>query len=200
MKGTLNIRTVGSVGLGGLLLATLATAYARADSWGRREATNPTALLGSALPAVSLRSVDGQVVPLAGRVSRGFSLIILLGAKDCFSCSSYALELKILKSKLPGITPILIGSGGDEALFRDYFRREHLESVALLDPDRALLTALHLESEPLVLLVDPEGRLLFVDTRSSSAAAQFPFGRLLPLLGGALQPVSTPTPKNGETK
>jgi hypothetical protein len=68
----------------------------------------------------------------------------------------------------------------------------------LLDPDHRLLTALRIKSAPLVLLVDATGRILFVDSRSSSAAAQFPFGRLLPLLGGVLQPQSSS--KTGEPK
>jgi len=186
------------MGLAGVIAGVLITAYARAETWNRPEAADASRLLGARLPALTLRSVDGSAVALAERLSHGPSLVIVLGARDCFSCASYELELRILKSKLPGILPILIGSGGDEHLFQDYFRRAHLEAVALLDPDRALLTALHVENEPLVLVVDSAGRILFVDNRSSSAAAQFPFGRLLPLLDGALEPVSSSPSKSGD--
>lgn len=196
MNRTWTTRTVATAGLVGLLTGTGITAYARADTWRRPEAANVTGLLGTKLPALTLRSVAGSAVSLGDRLSRGPSLVIVLGVEDCLSCASYELELTILRSKLPGLTPILIGSGGDEQLFRDYFRRGRLESVALLDPDRALLTSLRAESEPLVLLVDSEGRILFVDNRPSSAASHFPFGRLLPLLGGALHPVSSSS-KNG---
>jgi hypothetical protein len=56
-------------------------------------------------------------------------MIIVLGPKACFSCESYRLELDILKSKLPGISPVLVGSGAEQDLFKDYFRRDHLQSV-----------------------------------------------------------------------
>jgi len=183
---TLSIRTAVSLGLVSLCAVILITAYAPADAR-RGEVPDATALLGTQVPGLTLRSVDGNPVSLGDRLSHGPSLIIVLGSKDCFTCSSYQLELRILKSKLPGITPILIGSGDDEQVFQDYFRRDHLESVALLDPDRTLLTSLGVSRGPLVLLIDAEGRILFVDSRPTSAAAQFPIGRILPLLGGALR-------------
>jgi hypothetical protein len=195
---TLPIRTAASIGLIGLCAGTLITAYARADARNGAAVETADELLGSQLPAVTLQSVDGSAVPLAGRLSHGVNLVIVLGTKDCFSCSSYQLELRILKSKLPGVSPILIGSGADDQLFKDYFRQDHLESVGLIDRGRVFLTALRVGHEPLVLLADSTGRILFVDNRSSSAAAQFPLGRLLPLLGGALQPVPT-TSKSGES-
>ena len=198
MGRTLSIRNALSVGLIGLSAGVLLTTLAAAKSWKRPEATSPADLLGSQLPAVTLQSLEGGAVSLAERLTKGPTMIIVLGPKDCFSCESYRLELNILKSKLPGITPVLIGSGEDGPLFKDYFRRDHLEPVALLDPDRRLLTSLGIKSAPLVLLVDGTGRILFVDNRSSSAAAQFPFGRLLPLLGGALQPLPDSPPKTGE--
>jgi hypothetical protein len=198
MSRTPGMRAVVTVGLVGLLAGTLITAYARADTWGKRGAPGAAVLLGAVLPALTLQSLDGKPVLLADRLARGPSLVIVLGARDCFSCSSYQLELRILKSKLPGLAPILVGSGGDASLFRDYFRKEHLEAVALLDPDRSLLASVGVGSEPLVLLVDSAGRVLFVDNRPSAAAAQFPFGRLLPLLGGALQTVPPSTLKSGE--
>jgi hypothetical protein len=196
---TLNLRSAVSVGLAGLLVGGLITRYARADT---SAATSPSAsgLLGFVLPAITLRAPDGTPVLLADRLSRGPSLIIVMGGQDCFSCSSYELELTILKSKLPGVSAILIGSGEDEALFRDYFRRSHLDSLALFDRDRQVLTSLGVKSEPLVLLVDSTGRILFADSRSSSAAAQFPLGRLLPLLGGALHPAPSSLTKSGEPK
>lgn len=199
MKRTLSFRTAVTMGLFCLFAGTLLTAYVRADTWNRAETSDATRLLGARLPALTLKSVDGTPVPLATRLSRGPSLVIVVGVADCLGCSSYELELQILKSKLPGVTPIVIGSGADERPFRDYFRGAHMESVALLDHDRALLDSLGVKAEPLVLLVDGAGRILFVDSRPSSAAAQFPFGRLLPLLGGALQPVSSPS-KTGEPK
>jgi hypothetical protein len=81
----------------------LITAYAPADAR-RGEVADATALLGAEGPGLTLRSVDGNPVSLGDRLSHGPSLIIVLGSKDCFSCSSYQLELRILKSKLPGIT------------------------------------------------------------------------------------------------
>ncbi len=200
MNRTVSFRTAVSMALIALFAGTLITAYARADTWPRRQPDDATRLLGARLPALTLRAADGTAVSLADRLSRshGPSLIIVLGVGDCLGCSSYELELQILRSTFPGISPILIGSGADEKLFGDYFRRAHLEPVALLDRDRVLLDSLRVNREPLVLLVDSTGRILFVDARSSSAATQFPFGRLLPLLGGALQPVSSPTSKSGE--
>ncbi len=198
MNRTLSLRTALSIGLVGVCVGTLIAAYARADSSKRPEMGSFAELLGSQLPAVSLKSVDGRAVTLADRLSHGPSLIIVLGMKDCFSCNSYRLELDILKSKLPGITPILIGSGSDERMFQDYFRRDHLQAAALLDTDRRLVKALGVNAEPLVLLVDATGRILFADNRSSSAAAQFPFGKLFPLLGAILQPAPTLTTNTGE--
>jgi hypothetical protein len=194
----LGIRSAISVGLVGLLAGVLLTAYAKAESWTSAESFGPSDLLGTSLPQVTVRSIDGSAAPLAERLARGPTMIIVLGPKDCFSCESYRLELNILKSRLPGITPILIGSGSDEKVFRDYFRGDHLESIGLLDPEQRLLKSLRIKSAPLVLLVDSARRILFVDNRSSSAAAQFPFGRLLPLLGGALQPVPPSPSKTGE--
>jgi hypothetical protein len=196
MGRALSIRNTLTVGLIGLSAGILLTAYARAEGWKQPETWSPADLLGSQLPAVTLQSLDGGSVALTDRLVPGPTMIIVLGPKDCFSCESYRLELNILKSKLPGISPVLIGSGA-ENLFKDYFRRDHLQSVGLLDPDHRLLTALRIQSAPLVLLVDSTGRILFVDNRSSSAAAQFPFGRLLPLLGGVLQPPPSSTSKTG---
>jgi hypothetical protein len=197
---TLSIRTAVSAGLVSLFAVALITAYAPADARRRGETADATTLLGTQVPGLTLHSVDGTAIPLLDRLSHGPSLIIVLGSKDCFSCSSYQLELRILKSALPGLTPILIGSGGEEQVFRDYFRQDHLESVALLDTDRALLNALGVTPGPLVILTDAEGRILFVDHRSSSAGAQFPIGRILPLLGGALRSVPSSAPNSGDSK
>lgn len=200
MGRTLSIRSALMVGLIGISAGVLLTAYARAESWKRPEASSPADLLGSQLPAVTLQSLDGKTVSLADRLGHGPTMIIVLGPKDCFSCESYRLELNILKTKMPGITPVLIGSGSRQELFKDYFRRDHLESLGLLDPDAALLSKLRIQQAPLMLLIDSTGRILFVDNRSSSAAAQFPFGRLLPLLGGVLYTSSASTTSTGEPK
>lgn len=197
MGRTLSIRNTLMVGLAGLSAGIMLTAFVRAEARNTPEAWSPADLLGSQLPAVTLQSLDGGSVALADRLVPGPTMIIVLGPKDCFSCESYRLELNILKSKLPGISPVLIGSGAEQDLFKDYFRRDHLQSVGLLDKDHRLLSALRIQSAPLVLLVDSTGRILFVDSRSSSAAAQFPFGRLLPLLGGALQSPPSSTSKTG---
>lgn len=196
MKPAFNQRTLAIVAVAGVFALSLLTAFARSGSRSRNEAAEASTLLGTPLPAVTLRSLDGKPVALSERIGSGTTLIVLLGSRDCFSCSSYRLELGILKSKLPGITPILIGSGSDEVVFQEYFRQDRLESVGLLDPERSLLAALGVGTEPLLLLV-ADGRILFVDHRSSSAAAQFPFGRLLPLLGGALLPTAAVTSTNG---
>ena len=181
----------------GLIAGTIATACSSAEAGGRRESADLSVLLGTTLPPVTLQSLDGGTVALATRLAAGPTLLIVLGPKDCFSCSSYRLELAILKTKLPGVTPLLIGSGSDQAPFREYFRLDRLESIALLDHDRSLVKSLGARSEPLVLLLDTAGRILWVDGRSTSAASQFPLGRLLPLLGDALQSGPLSIPKTG---
>jgi hypothetical protein len=82
MGRTLSIRNALSVGLIGLSAGILLTTLAAAKSWKRPEATSPADLLGSQLPAVTLQSLEGGAVSLAERLTKGPTMISVLGPKD----------------------------------------------------------------------------------------------------------------------
>lgn len=135
--------------------------------------------LADTLPAVSLRTLHGETVALRERLGGRPALLYVFGVQECLGCSNLPLEMKIVAREAPGVQVLLVGSGASVATFLDPITRMGLASTALIDEDRQLLRGLAVRSEPLVLLVDGSGRILLVDDRSASHAAQYPMGRLL---------------------
>ncbi len=142
--------------------------------------------LGEPLPDVVVESPDGTPVRLKARLGGRPALIYVFSAAQCASCSNLSLEFRILHGAYPALQTLLVGSGASRETFRDAFRAMELTDVALVDEPRALLHALSLTREPVVLLADSTGRIVFVDQRSPSQAAQYPIGRVLADLEGAL--------------
>lgn len=148
-----------------------------------------TRLVGSALPAVTLRTLTGDSVSLESTRSGKPTLLIITKASDTESCARFAFEVRLLRRKLPRVRILLVGSGPDVAGFDSYFAEERMAEHALLDPTRALVHALGLESEPAVLFTDSGGTVLLVDTRLPGRSSQFPIGSVLPALSESLLPL-----------
>lgn len=148
--------------------------------------TDPTRLIGTQVPNVQLRTLAGDRVSLDSARAGKPTLLIVTKASDGASCASFAFEVRLLRRKLPEMTILLVGSGPEAEAFRSYFAEERVQQFALLDSERALATALELRSEPTVLLLDRDGNVLLVDSRSPGRSAQFPIGRVLPGLSESL--------------
>lgn len=142
--------------------------------------------LGDRLPAVPLRGVDGTSTTLQDRLGHRPAVLYVFSAAQCAGCSNLALEFRILREAFPNVQPLVIGSGSDVETFRPYFEQMGVPDAALVDESRALLRGLDVTREPVVLLTDSTGRILLVDPRSASQAAQYPMGRILADLRGAL--------------
>jgi hypothetical protein len=107
------------------------------------------------------------------------AIIFVVGPDDCASCSDLSLEFRIIHSEFPQLAIIVVGSGGSVEDFRNYFGQARVEGTVFIDSNRQLLHGLGVLTEPLTLLTDTTGRILFTDSRSTSQAAQFPAAALL---------------------
>src|SRR5579862_7736423 len=130
--------------------------------------------MGDTLPTVSLLSPDGRRVSLATQLAHRAAVIYIFGRAECTSCSNLPLEFKVLRADAPGIRPLLIVSGSTVQELGSTVSQLGLGANVLIDERRALLHALGFEKEPLVLLADSTGRILLVDSRRASRAAQYP--------------------------
>lgn len=135
--------------------------------------------LGDTLPWLAMKTPAGEPVNLHDRLRGHAALIYVVNEAECASCSNLPLEFRIIKKETPGVEPMIVGSGGPPKAFVPYLERMNLASAAMIDEPRSLLHALGLSAEPVAILVDSTGRMLFVDLRSNSKAAQFPMGRVL---------------------
>jgi hypothetical protein len=142
--------------------------------------------LGEPLPDVAVQRASGGELRLRDRIGRRPALIYVFSATQCAGCSNLGLEFRILKGAYPDLQPVLVGSGAPREAFLDAFKAMEI-SDPVVDESRALLHGLSLTREPVVLLTDSTGRIVFVDQRSASQAAQYPMGRVLTDLQGALR-------------
>lgn len=144
-----------------------------------------------------MRTPAGEPVNLHDRLRGRAALIYVVNEAECASCSNLPLEFRIIKKETPGVEPLLIGSGASPKAFAAYLDRMDLAASAMIDEPRSLLRALGLSSEPVAILVDSAGRVLFVDLRSTSKAAQFPMGRVLHDLAAV---IGQPSPANAQRR
>ena len=156
-----------------------------------RRATEPPAYvrnpLGEPMPDVVVERTSGADVRLLQFLGGRAALVYVFSAAQCASCSNLGLEFRILKTAYPTLRTVLVGSGSSVSEFRTAFDAQGVsEQDAVVDPSRALLHGLSLTHEPIVLLADSTGRIVFVDPRTPSQAAQYPMGRVLTDLQGAL--------------
>lgn len=172
-----------------LVLTTLTLgAVAIAAKWSdATSTTRPFTRLADTLPSLDLQDPRGQTISLRSRTSGHFTLLYVVNQAECASCANFAEEFRIIRRQTPRIEPLLIASGAPPAQFASLLSQMQVTEQALVDQHRALLAWLHLSSEPAAVLVDSSGRVLFVDVRSTSRAAQFPMSRLLHDLGGAAE-------------
>lgn len=136
--------------------------------------------LGDTLPVVELRKPDGTPVMLRTHIGTRPALLYIFGVDECASCSNLPLEFQIVHRQAPLLTTLLIASGASLETFRPRLQQMGLhENEALIDERSALLHGLGIAHEPLVILVDSAGRVIFVDVRKASRAAQYPVGHIL---------------------
>jgi peroxiredoxin len=180
-----NIKAV-AIGVGICLVFFAGTAAAR------RTAAPPVARfstpLGDRLPTLALSTIEGRPTTLAERLGGHPALIYVFGVTECASCSNLPLEFKVVQNEAPRLQTLLVGSGADFSSFAPLVRQMGLEKSALVDENRDLIRALGVPSEPAVILVDSTGRILLIDTRGASRAAQFPMGHLLSAIVDAMKP------------
>jgi peroxiredoxin len=144
-------------------------------------------VLGAQLPNVDVQTTSGTHVKLRDRVGGQPTLLFVTNAAQCASCSNLPLEFEVVRRELPAVRPLLVASGSSIDAFRPLLDRMHLSSDAVVDDHRSLLAALRVTTEPLTLLTDSSGRIVFVDWRSTSEAAQYPIGTVLHDLSGILR-------------
>lgn len=173
-----------------LALGTGAWALKQRDAGATRFVHSP---LGDRLPAVSVQTPSGAVVALRDRIGNKPALIYVFSAAQCAGCSNLALEFRILREAFPNIQPLLVGSGSSRAEFASYFDAmgAEVKAAAVVDESQALLHAFGLERAPVVVLTDSTGRVVLLDPRSVSQAAQYPMGHILADLRGVLGTAKT---------
>ena len=167
------------IGIACLGLVVVGTAMLRARTnapFARPMSVSP---LGDTIPDVTLLTPDGKQEPLKNRIRNRPAALYIYSAAECSSCAGFALEFDILKREIPNVVPLLIGTGGARSAFREYFERAQVVDNALIDESSTLLKGLRVHHGPLVLLIDSNGRIVFVDSRSTSQASQYPLGRVL---------------------
>lgn len=142
--------------------------------------------LGEPLPDVAVEDSAGRTIRLRDLLGGRPALIYVFSAAQCASCTNLGLEFRILHGAYPTLQTLLIGSGAGRSTFAPAFETMNVAGDAVVDERRALLHALSLTREPVVLLADSTGRIVFVDQRSPSQAAQYPMGHVLADLEGAL--------------
>lgn len=140
----------------------------------------PGALTGTFIPDVQLVDMDGNTTRLLDRIQGSPSLLVVLDEEACLGCGDYGTEIRILNRELPHLKTVLIGTGPDTTVFLEYFRRNRIEG--LLDPGMNLGNQVGLGHTPLVAVVDPTGRVLFVDPRGGPQSQTFPMSHVLPEL------------------
>jgi peroxiredoxin len=145
--------------------------------------------LGDTLPDVAIKRVDGSSVSLHAYVGARPALIYIFGVAECASCSNLPLEFQIVHRQAPGVVPLLIASGAPMDTLLPRVRAVGLETSTLIDERSSLLHALGVAREPLVIMSDSTGRIIFVDTRNAARAAQYPVGHILRDIG-ALVPAT----------
>jgi hypothetical protein len=142
--------------------------------------------LGGVLPPLEMETLGSTRASLQSRLGQNGTLILVVGTRDCVSCSNLGVELSSVHHDIPTLRTLVIGSGDGAAGFRGYFDRLGIDSIAVIDSGRVLLHALHLANEPVTILVDSSMRVLMIDSRGTSEAAQFPIGMILTRLRHAL--------------
>lgn len=142
--------------------------------------------LADTMPWLDLVTIDGARVNLHDRIRGRPTAVYVVNTEECASCSNLPLEGRIIGKEFPQLQTIVIGSGSSPDAFARYFSQMGLRSSSLVDPGRALIHALGFAAEPLALLIDSSGRIVLVDSRATSKAAQYPLGRVLRDLGYTL--------------
>lgn len=175
------------VGLSSLLAFLCACDQVAADPpASARGGAEATTLVGQQLPEIKLRALDGSEVSLGDRTRGHLSLVFVVSSADCLSCANYPLEVRVLRHSVPDLHAVLVGSDPDTMFLREYFHREQIERVALLDHEGETLKALGRQNTPLILLLNTAGQIIFVDARASSQSSLLPVSRQLAALRLAL--------------
>lgn len=143
--------------------------------------------LGSRIGDIALLTLRGDTATTSRLLDGTPSLLIVAGAEDCWSCSDYAFQMRLVRERTR-LRTILVGSGPDTASVQQYIRTNKLEEYAYLDPNRSLLTSLGLTREPVAVVVDDRRRVLFVDPRGSRSMATAPIGVVLSDLEQSMRP------------
>jgi len=147
--------TVGSCVTSGraAILALLAREVAESES-GSRAAARVAATLGTQLPGLPLRLLEGGSRTVAELIRE--PTVVLFWNPGCGYCRSMRNDLRRWeRHQLPRAPRLVVVSTGDEASIR----AEGFEVSVLLDPDFALAGALGIGGTPMAVLVDAESRV-----------------------------------------
>lgn len=152
-------------------------------------------LLGSMLPDVVMTDMNGAAVSLQERVAGHAAVIIVAGTADCLGCANFPLELLIVRNHLPELETLLVGSGGDEVTFVEYFRSTRIDPYALIDTEERLLSSLGVAQPPVILLVDKTGRIVLAhgQTNWKTADSQYRLSEMVLGLANTLAGRAVPT-------
>lgn len=155
---------VAVVGVGGSFLATALPVESPADS-----STSVTGALEAA--EFRLPSLDGR--DLGPPDYRGRVVVAELWATWCGPCRLQAKHIEEVRSTYADdeVAFLAINTGEDEGKVRQYVAKTPFPYPVLLDPAETLSIRYGVSGLPTVMVVDPEGRIVFLKTGVQDAAA-----------------------------
>lgn len=181
-----------------LVLAGTLTRRAQAGSTAPGRKTVPSWLAGGVLPDVPLTDLRRRPVGLRQALGGQPAILYLVGRETCLDCTQLPLEMRIVRREHPGLRQWFIAVGSDTAFFARYARTQRIAPQTLLDPGQAIPRALGTPSpDPLILIVDGTGRILYVDARGGAAFSRFPISSVLRAMSAALTAAPARTPDAG---
>lgn len=155
---------VAGIGVGGSYLADAVPVESPVDS---------TASIAGALESAEFRlpSLDGR--DLGPPDFRGRVVVAELWATWCGPCRLQAKYIEEVRAGYADdeVAFLAINTGEDEAKVREFVAKSPFPYPVLLDPGETLFTRFGVNGLPTVLVIDPQGRIVFLKTGVRDAAA-----------------------------
>lgn len=119
-------------------------------------------------------------------------LVYLIPIERTDDCTRIAVEMRIVARKFPRLDQELILTGADTARARVFVRANRVSQLTRFDAQYRIARTLRVpRTDPLILLLDEQDRVVYVDARSGGQFSAFPISRVLPALSGTLTGATT---------
>lgn len=155
------------------------------------EGVEPGNLLGlvladSVLPAMSAGQFHAE------RSEPRARLVYVVPVERSADCTRIPMEMRIVARRFPRLHQALVLTGPDTVEARRFARENRVSHDLRLDPTYRLARSLGLRTtEPVVILLDGENRIVFVDARAGGNFSTFPISRVLPVVSAILGDAAT---------